>query len=169
MNKLFLLFATFSILLFFGCDDKEDPGQLLGDPPLRNLKQKDIESIKYATIESYPEVGWNFLVLSVKENQFSHETNFSFHVDIIYNKSKIKEGTFNCKDTDSFKKYAAFKCNMVNYLPNDIVTIKQIDENNYSISFSYYENGQLFEGKFEGAVNIQFWSIDFLPECYDDN
>lgn len=169
MNKSVNLLIVLIALFFTGCNNDDDNQQeldLQGPPPERNLTQEEIKNVPFAFVNSY-DTGWNFLTLSSSEEQNSeYNSPLSFHIDIDFNNGSFEEGTYECKNTDSFKRYAAFKCNNVDYLPNDVITIKKIDGNIYSITFSYYENGQLFEGVFQGEIIFQAWAIDFIAECY---
>ena len=162
INTFFSFLVLISILSFLGCSKNDErTGQLI-----RNISQDDIDSIKYATIDGY-DVGWTTLTFSSYYPICSMPIYtgcdgecLSFFID------QIEDGTYRCKDTKSFKRYANFKCNDVDYTPNDVIKITKNLEDNYTISFSYEENGQSFRGTYTGVVNRRSWPIDFHPDCY---
>ena len=163
MNKSFFIFAIF-FLSFIGCENGDET-QILSNPPKRTITQDDIGLLKYATVCGFPEVGWNILKLTPIEKYDPQGESLSFFIDIDAN-GILKEGSFKCMNTESFKKFAGFKCNNVDYEPNDIIQITKNSENNYTITFSYIEDDQSFQGTFTGTINYLWFSIDFHQDCY---
>lgn len=165
MNRLLYSLVFLFILVFSGCDNdnaKIDEDLLSYE---RNLTQEQLADLTSVSVDNY-DAGWTCLVFALP-NQSPEEmpTHLVFYVDMGSDR-RIKEGTFNCKDTDSFKRYASFKCGDPNYGLKDWVKVKRIKDDHYEISYSYVEKGQTFEGSYSGEVEHHFYAIDFHPDCY---
>jgi len=165
MNRLLNLSLIVFILMFCGCDnDKVDMNKEYA-PFERNLSQEELGDLTTVSVNNY-DIGWTCLVFtSPDESPFEEHRRLEFYLDM-GNDSRIKEGSFNCKDTDSFKRYASFKCGNPNHGLYDKVKIKRIEGDHYEISYSYEENGKVFKGSYSGPVEHHFYAIDFGPECY---
>lgn len=167
MNRFFMLFISFSLCVFLGCDEKQvekDDFRYDYDPFVRNLTAENLQSMQFAYVDSY-DIGWVNLVLSSVENTFAANGRVIFF-SVDTQDGKIKEGTYSCKDTDSFKRYAGFKCNGVKHIPDDQLTVTKTGEDHYSISYAYTENEQRFVGVYSGLVTHRYYAIDYAPECY---
>ncbi|GEM_PF-7087449 len=173
MKNQSYLILLMSILLssfaFTSCendikDGKEDEPELM--PFVRDISKDDLNSLKFATIESYIEMGWSFLVLHTSNDQYGPKgISIKFNVDLDKD-NNLKTASIQCKDTDSFKWYKDFKCNGVNYIPNDELTIERINDNLYNITYKFIQDDQVFEGTYTGEVLYRGLTIDYHPDCY---
>jgi len=165
MIRRLSFFSILFILIFCGCDN-DDTG--IGEDISsyeRNMTQEDLTKLTSVSVNNY-DIGWTYLKFSLP-GQSPEEilSSLVFYVDM-GSDGKIKEGAFNCKDTDSFKRYASFKCGDPGYGLKDRVKVKRVEGDYYEISYSYEEKGETFEGSYSGEVEHRFWAIDFAPHCY---
>lgn len=165
MNRLLNLFLLIFAVLFSGCgNDDSGPDQEYDDE--RDFTEEIRESLTDVTVCSF-DIGWTYLQFAVPDQPYTGEVppRLIFYVDLGKD-NKIKQGTIRCKDTNSFKRYAAFKCGNPHYGLTDIVTVKKIEDDLYEISYSYKKNGQTIQGSYRGKVEHHSYAIDYAPHCY---